>query len=151
MFSNRFSLPIVVVVACTAELLSSCEKDAPVYSDIPAISLISVSPSSVTETQAITFSIKYTDGDGDLGENNPAIYNLFLTDTRVNVTYQYRIDQLAPDNSNIAITGTLDVMLNSTAITDGSSSQNIIYTIYVIDRAGHQSNTITCPVLNVHK
>lgn len=151
MFSKRIPSFIAGAVIFSVMLFSSCEKDAPVYSQTPAIELLSVSPSSVTENQTITFSIKYTDGDGDLGQDKENVYNLFLTDTRVNVTYQYRIKQLAPDNSTIAITGTLNVKLNGTAITDGSLSQDVIYTLYVVDRAGHQSNVVTCPAVNLHK
>ena len=131
-------------------LFSSCSKDENDYSDTPEISLVSISSTSVSEGDPVTFVISYVDGDGDLGENNANVYNLFLTDTRVNVTYKYRIKQLAPDNADIIIKGKLDVLLNSTAITDGSNSQTVIYTMYVVDRAGHQSNTITCSPITIH-
>ena len=108
---------------------------------------------SVSESDSVTVSLAYIDGDGDLGENKENVYNLFLTDTRpgVNVVYQYRIKQLAPDNSTIAIKGTLNVKLNSTAITDNSMMQDVIYTVYVVDRAGHKSNVITCPAIRIYR
>jgi len=139
------------LICCSLCFLFSCEKDDPVHSEVPAIEFLSATPDSVTENQSITFSIKYTDGDGDLGADQPNVYNLFLTDTRVNVTYQYRIKQLAPDNSTITITGTLNILLNSTAIIGEDQSQDVIYSMYVVDRAGHQSNVITCPAIHVHK
>jgi hypothetical protein len=68
----------------------------------------------------------------------------------VNVTYKYRIRQLAPDNANVIIRGSLDVLLSSTAITDGSTSQNVIYSMYATDRAGHQSNVLYCSPVTIH-
>jgi hypothetical protein len=131
-------------------LMDSCSKDKPVYSETPEIGFVSVSSTNITEGDPLTFVISYVDGDGDLGENNPNVYNMFLTDTRVNVTYKYRIPQLAPGNSTIIIKGKLDLLLNGTAITDGSNSQSVIYTIHVVDRSGHQSNSVTSPLVTIH-
>jgi hypothetical protein len=144
-FFKRYFLPV-----CFAIFISSCKKDEKTTSEIPEINLVNISSTSVAQGDPITFVISYVDGDGDLGENTANVYNLFLTDTRVNVTYKYRINQLAPGNSRIIIKGNLDVVLNSTAITDGSHSQNVVYSIYVVDRAGHQSNTISCSPVTIH-
>lgn len=133
-------------------IISSCKKDENTISDIPAIEFVSVSPGQVQEYQdEITFTISYTDGNGDLGENDPDVKNLFLTDSRNGVTYQYRIQQLAPDGSSIAIKGNLSVILNNTGITDGSNSQTFNYSLYVVDRAGNQSNSITTSPIVVSK
>jgi hypothetical protein len=138
------------LLICLFTILAACKKDEKTYSDTPEINLVSISATSVAEGDPVTFVISYIDGDGDLGENNANVFNLFLLDTRVNVTYKYRIRQLAPDNSHIIIKGNLDVLLSSTAITDGSNSQTAVYSIYVVDRAGHQSNTITCSPITIH-
>jgi hypothetical protein len=44
-----------------------------------------------------TISISYEDGNGDLGENNANVTNLFITDNRVGIEYPYRINQLGPN------------------------------------------------------
>lgn len=133
-------------------LIISCKKDDSTISNVPAIEFVSVSPGSVIEYQdKLTFTISYTDGDGDLGENDASVKNLFLTDSRNGVTYKYRISQLAPDGTTIAIKGKLSVELNNTGITDGSNSQTFTYSIYVVDRAGNQSNTITTTPVIVSK
>jgi hypothetical protein len=139
-----------LVLISTTLLMHSCSKDKLVYSEVPQISLVSVSSTNIKEGDPLTFVISYVDGNGDLGENNPNVYNMFLTDTRVNVTYKYRIPRLSPGNSNIIIKGNLDLVLNGTAITDGSNSQSVTYTIYVVDRAGHQSNSIMCSPVTIH-
>jgi len=133
-------------------LLSSCKKeDKAIHNDTPTIELLSVSSSSIIEGDELTFRIQYTDGDGDLGENSSTANNLFLTDTRVNVTYKYRVSQLAPSSSSVIIRGILNVKLNSTAITDGSNAQQVVYSIYVKDRAGHTSNTVTTSAITINK
>ena len=130
---------------------SPCKKDEAIHSDTPTIELVSVSSTSVQEGDPLTFKIKYTDGDGDLGENDANAKNLFLIDNRVNVTYEYRIEQLAPSGSSIIIRGNLNVELSSTAITNGSNSQSVTYSIYVRDRAGNQSNTVTTESITINK
>ena len=127
---------------------SSCKKD---IDETPKITYGGASQASVTEGQPVTISISYTDGDGDLGENTSTGTNLYLTDNRVNVVYKYRIQQLAPAGESIGIKGNLNIVVNGLTITDGSTSQNVTYTIYVIDRAGHQSNSVTSSAINIHQ
>lgn len=139
-------LPLLIVLA-----IASCKKDDIVISDTPEIEFVSVTPSTVVEYQdSLVFTIWYRDGDGDLGENGNAVDNLFLTDSRNNVTYKFRIPQLAPDDANITIEGNLNVTLQNTAVLNGSSSESFNYSIYVVDRAGNQSNTVTSSTVTVN-
>lgn len=136
-----------------AFVFNACDKDKPEeYSSTPSITFVSISPGTVTEFQdSITIVISYVDGDGDLGENNANVDNLFVIDKRVNITYPFRVQQLSPDNSNIAIKGNLNIVLKNTGITDGSLQQSVSYQVYIKDRAGHQSNTITTTSITVKK
>ena len=143
---NKLSLPLVLVAALC---FSSCSKDDAISNKTPTIELVSVSAASIHEGDPLMFRIKYTDGDGDLGEDNADAHNLFLVDNRVNVTYEYRIQELAPSSSSVIIRGNLNVELSTTAITNGSSSQSVTYSIYVKDRAGNQSNTITTDAITI--
>jgi len=131
-------------------LFFSCKKDGGLISSVPSIELISTNPLQVKQFQdSITFVISYKDGDGDLGENNPNVNNLFLTDNRNNITYLYRIQQLAPEGAKIAIEGKLDIVLNNTGIINSNSSQTVSYSIYVVDRAGNKSNVVNSPLITV--
>ena len=115
-------------------LLFSCEKEQ-VISDTPIIEFKSISPATVQEySDDIIITISYSDGDGDLGENNPDIHNLFVEDNRNGIVYQFRIPHLAPDNNSIAIEGDFNITINGSGITDESSSQQVNYAIYVTDR-----------------
>lgn len=141
-----------IILVCFAALFFSCKKEVIEISEVPSITFNSLSPSSIQEFDGpIVFTINYVDGDGDLGENTAGIKNLFLKDNRNNLVYEYRLQQLAPDNSNIAIQGSLSIELVNTAITNDSNEQTATFDIYVIDRAGHRSNTITSSVLSIYR
>ena len=129
-------------------LFSSCSKDAPVYSEVPEITFVSVSSTNVNSNDPLTFVISYQDGDGDLGENSPGARNLFLIDNRIGTPYEYRISELSPSTS-IIIKGTLSVKLDHVNLL-GAGPENVTYSLYVVDRAGHRSNTVTSPSVTVN-
>tara|TARA_B100000795_G_C22701766_1_gene399930 strand:- start:269 stop:697 length:429 start_codon:yes stop_codon:yes gene_type:complete len=129
-------------------LLFSCGKEQ-MLSFTSEIEFKSISPITAQEySDDIIITISYSDGDGDLGENNPNIYNLFVEDNRNSIIYQFRIPQLAPNNS-IAIEGDLNITINGSGITNESSSQQLTYSIFVKDRAGNKSNTITTSAITI--
>ena len=135
--------------------LSSCKKkeeEEPAPKPNLSIEFVSISPSTVKEySDSLTLTFSYDDLDGDLGENDPNITNLFVTDSRNNVEYQYRISQLAPEGSDVHIKGKLNVVIKNTAITDGSSSQSLTYSLYIKDRTLNVSNTVTSSAVTVVK
>jgi len=121
----------------------ACEKEV-LINDIPEIKLIKTNPTTVTALQEpIYFEIEYTDGNGDLGENDPDAKNLTLIDTRINIKYQYRIKELVPNGANVPISGTLLFSIPNAFITNGEPSQTVEYRIFVTDRAGNKSNEIS--------
>ena len=132
-------------------LLFACKKDE-TLSVVPAIEFQSISPSIAQEyIDNIIITISYTDEDGDLGENSPDINNLFVEDSRNGIVYHYRIPQLAPNGNEIAIEGNFNITINGSGITDESSSQQVSYAIYVTDRAGNKSNTITTSLIVIQQ
>jgi hypothetical protein len=133
-------------------IFCGCKKESPPFSAAPEISFIEISPAIATAFQdSITVIFSYKDGDGDLGENNANAENLFLTDNRINLEYKYRIKQLAPEGKQIPIKGTLSVILKNTSLTDSSNQQTATFSIYVKDRAGNISNTITSTPIEIVK
>lgn len=142
----------VLFIASIALFAVGCEEDKTTYDPIPEIGIISASPVVANEFQDnITVVISYTDGDGDLGENDPNIDNLFVIDNRINLTQSFRIPQLSPKGSNIAIQGQLDVVIPGTGITDGSTQQQATFTLFVKDRAGNESNRVTTQPITIKK
>jgi hypothetical protein len=130
--------------------LSACTKLTEI-SEVPEIAFQSVVPNVVTEYQdSLYFTVSYRDGNGDLGENNTDNNNLFIEDSRNQVTYGFRIQQLAPNNADIAIQGNLNVTLPNTAIINGGASESVSYSIWVVDRAGNESNRVSSSTVTVN-
>ena len=144
---------ICILMICGALLfISSCKDEEITYSEVPSLEFVSVTPLVVNEFQdELEFVIKYIDGDGDLGENDPNVVNLFLKDERINITHEYRISQLSPSGSSIPIAGNLRVVLESVGITDGTMLQTASFSIYMVDRAGHTSNVVLSPPVTIRK
>ena len=68
----------ILIFILFAILLFSCKKEDAV-SDIPQIEFLSISPTTAQEyIDDIIVKISYADANGDLGENNPDIFNLFM-------------------------------------------------------------------------
>ena len=131
--------------------LFSCKKENPI-SDIPEIEFISISPTIVQEfSDEIIITISYFDANGDLGENDPNVKNLFVKDNRNEIEYAFRIPELTPTGNEIAIQGNFDIKISGTGITDESSSQKVDYDIYVEDRAANKSNTITTSSITIQQ
>jgi len=132
-------------------ILLSCEKEEAI-SDIPQIEFLTISPTTAKEyIDDIIITISYSDANGDLGENNPDVFNLFVTDKRNEIEYKFRIPELTPSGSDIAIEGNFNITINGTGITDESSSQKVDYSIYVKDRAGNKSNIITTSEITIQE
>jgi hypothetical protein len=139
-----------IVILGISFIFSSCKKDKVEPTNVPKIEFVSISPSTVVEYQdSINIVISYDDYDGDIGANDANVKNLFVTDSRNNVTYEYRISQLSPSGSTIHIKGNLNAIIKNTAITNGSTSQSVSYSVYLKDRAGNQSNVISTSAITI--
>lgn len=145
-------LSAVVLVIMLMLFAHSCKKDQGI-SAVPSIAFDSIAPNPAIKYQdTIKIVISYTDGDGDLGEDSADIKNLFVTDSRNNVTSQFRIPQLAPSGANIAIEGNLNVILPPQLfVNDNDTTETAVYSIYVVDRAGHKSNTVQTKPLVINQ
>lgn len=142
-----FVLWVMTLVSCTKE------ENAPVFSPVPKIEFVSMTPGNVKAWQdSVVFTIKYEDGDGDLGENTAGSENLFLTDSRTNGSYTFRIRELVPKGESVPIKGSLRFVLPFTFLSDeGVSSELVTFEIHVKDRAGRESNKVKSPTLRVSR
>lgn len=147
-----FFLSVAVLFFMVSGCSDATKKQVEI-SKVPSIKFISMTPSSALKnSDKVVITFEFTDGDGDLGDNTPDAKNLFCTDSRNSVTYEYRIPQLAPDNANIIIKGNQSFELPAQGFIDDShSSETATYSIYIKDRQGNESNTITTDVLTIHQ
>jgi len=132
-------------------LFFACEKEG-IVSAFPEIEFVSISPTTVQEfSEEINITISYLDANGDLGENNPDVKNMFVKDLRNGIEYEYRIPQLSPDNSEIQITGNLEIIINGTGIVGGGISEKVSFEVYVVDREGNKSNVIETDEITINQ
>lgn len=144
---------LIYIALGGAVLFSSCKKEDevsepnPPISDVPAIELVTVSPTTVSQFNDVTFTIKYTDGNGDIGNADADEPVVFVTDLRDNIITEFHVPPLAPEGESIAIEGNLQVVLSNVIILDqNNTSENASFQIYLRDRAGNNSNNITAGV-----
>ena len=138
-----FLLIVILFISCNKEITVDLA---------PEIEFISIEPLNAQEySDEITITIKYVDQDGDLGDNNPEIYNLFVLDNRNDIEYKFRIPRLSPNGSQISIEGNFNIKINGSGITNGLTSQQVNYDIYIVDRAGHVSNLITTSDITIYQ
>jgi hypothetical protein len=139
-----------IIISCLIFGLSCKKKEE--TSLIPSIEFIDISPKNAIELQdEIIISIKYKDENGDLGENDNEVKNLFVLDNRNGVEYSFRIQQLAPSGSEISIEGNLTINIKTMVITDDSNEQEATFSVYLYDRAKNKSNTISTTPITILK
>lgn len=123
-------------------------------SEIPVIELLEVTPINVIQFEdSIAFRIMYLDGDGDLGELDPDIKSIFLIDNRApnDLIFDFHLSPRAPLDAEIAIQGELNVVLNNTILVDdGLGPETTTFSIFIVDRAGNESNVLESPEITVN-
>lgn len=141
-------------------LLSGCLK-APEYPVEPIINLISVSSDVMKQdnfnTDSIVIVFGFTDGDGDLGDNDSV--NIFLTDERIGQSAgTFKIPLLSQSAGAEGISGEIAVRVYTTCCLFPNGQppctpsteypvDSLVYSIYIEDRANHKSNVIqTIPI-----
>ena len=143
---SLFGLVLLVVLVSTGCETISKEPQFPLE---PMIELEEISNDTIVQfEEGIRIKIKYEDGDGDLGNSDPDINSIFIKDDRLENADEYYLAPLAPVNSEISITGSLDIQLSTTFLLSNADSETTKYTLFVVDRSGNQSNTIeTGPII----
>jgi hypothetical protein len=133
----------LITLSCTKEEVENVE---------PVLEFESMTPAIVNElVEEIVIKFKYSDADGNLGENNSSEKNLFVTDSRNQVVSSFRVRELAPEGAVLAIEGSIIVTISPLVITDGSDSETGVFSIYMTDRAENKSNVIVTEIFTVNK
>lgn len=133
-------------------LLIGCKKEDEKYSNVPEIEFVSLSPSTTSEfSQNVRLVIKYKDGDGDIGTEDPDSYSLFVKDKRLPRADEYHIQPLAPPESSIQIEGELSIQLAGLFVIGANTSESTSFTVKLKDRAGNFSNEISTSNITITK
>lgn len=130
--------------------LAACEQENPLPGVIPKISLESTAPLEVKALEdSILFTIRYEDGDGDIGDNSIGQSNLFIFDPRLQATEERQIHQLVPNGSKVPIRGQFSFSLPFLIKTEPNPIEAVSFEIYLRDRAGNESNHVSTPLINI--
>ena len=130
---------LLLTGACTKTIINT----DPVFDLVPKIKLESINKQQIIQfTDSLAVEISYEDGDGDLGSEDPDFNSIFVQDARLSKADEYYVPPLAPADATISIQGKLLINLAPTFLLGNGSQETTTYTMYMIDRAGNQSNTI---------
>ncbi len=140
-----------IVFIIITSLFSACKKDEEQYSDVPVITFESISPGTIKQFRdSVIVTIGYVDGNGDLGENGSDVKNAFVTDSRNDLTYGFRVKQLAPTDASIIIKGKLLIVIPQVALNNLTGiSETATFSIYLEDRAGNKSNVVSTSSITI--
>ena len=151
-----FLLLLCFFTSCTKESNSVIDTNPnPDISDIPEIELLQVNPTTVIQHQdSIIFRIKYTDGDGDLGTNDPDQVSVELVDNRDPnlLIFGYHLSPRTPDGSELTIQGELSIVLNNSILLDSNNdTEQTTFSVRIVDRAGNWSNVVETETIIINK
>lgn len=153
----------IVVVVLLVIFFASCEKTEE-YSEIPEINYKDFYLTSGVEGMSIATAnlvFSFVDGDGDIGnfnnpddENDSDSLNMFIFGSYRNgsdfvpfYTNSLNLPFVEGGVYRKSIQGDIKIEIDLTIQTPDT----LFYSFYMIDRAGHQSNTETTPVLIISK
>lgn len=150
---ERFFTYVLCILLSVGLFGCKKKKKDEVGNDPPSIELVSVSPMVAKEYKdSIIIVIKYTDVNGDLGDDNPDELSLQIKDSRLSKADAYHVQPLAPSTGkDIYIQGDLRVKLNSMFLLGGGTSEQAILNIKLKDRAGNWSNEVATQPINITK
>ncbi|MEZ4687386.1 MAG: hypothetical protein R3B47_15345 [Bacteroidia bacterium] len=130
----------------------SCGEKVPLPDEIPFVRVENVSPTDVKEfDNEVTMVIYYTDGNGDLGEEDPDTPVLFVQDSRLVLPDEYHVQPLAPLGSEVPIQGTLEIKLNPIFLLGNGTEETVNLTVRIRDRAGNLSEAAQAPPIIVRR
>lgn len=145
LLSALFILALGLLVSCTPD-------DEPAFSVVPEIELVGISSDTIVEFEGVlVIKIKYRDGDGNLGLEDPDRNSIFVRDARLQDYDGFYLGPIAPLGEEIAISGELDIEFPSLFIFGSSESETSRFYVYIQDRDGNQSNEVITPDVTIVK
>lgn len=154
---KHFSGLLAMIGCCS--LILGCEKE-PDFPTTPAISfetfskntvngkILASSGGEVTDNVFLTFS--FEDGDGDIGGNENFI---FVKESIFDSELFFGINAIPGNQATRGVSGELSVRLNEFFCPAGTAVDTKIpvhFEVYIKDRNGNQSNTITTPSIDIN-
>ena len=135
--------------------LLSCRQENVVFAVEPQIEFESLQPAVVQEYGTLVLTLRYKDGDGDLGGQPNNQPDLLLIDLRDSTLFpagydgiiRYNMPKFYEGPTAQSIQGTIEVSIPGIIRLNPNAPQEVVqFRVYIVDRAGHLSNeVITTP------
>jgi len=138
--------------------LLSCRRENVVFAIEPQIEFVSLQPAVVQEFGTIVLTLRYKDGDGDLGGQPNNQPDLFLIDLRDSVLFpagydgviRYNMPKFYEGPLPQSIQGTIEVSIPGIVrLNSNAPQEEVRFRVYILDRAGHRSNEIITTIATV--
>lgn len=142
----RWSCLLVIIF-----VFSACsDDDGPVLDVVPKIELLGISSDTIVEFEdVLVISIQYSDGDGDIGFEDPDINSIFVRDARLEDYDGFYIGPVAPPDQEIPVTGTLNIEFPALFLFGTGATENTRFYVYLVDRAGNESNEVITQTVTI--
>lgn len=151
----NFRISILLIISTF--LFASCFK-TPTYPVAPTLEFSNYNnvtmPYNTSSSPIGSMILNFTDGDGDLGklDNADASSRIVLANNLYTKLDTFNIPIIPNKGTTNAISGTLEVKFDFLEGVCGAlgvtqPTDTIIFNVYIEDRAGNKSNTITTPPL----
>lgn len=117
----------------------------------PVITISTISTTDVIQFKdSIIITLCYTDGDGDLGRQDPDNNSLWIKDDRVPQGETYHLPPIIADTEK-STSGTIRVFIPSLFLFGNGDQEITKLSLKIQDQAGHWSEVITTPLITVNK
>ena len=136
----------------------------PEYPIIPAIEYVSMTKDTLPRgiaSDSTLVTLSFTDGDGDIGQKD-TVSDIFITDSRDGNITKGRIPFVPELGASNGIKGEIFVVIDNSCcifpnlLYDGCTElfpsypyDPVVYSIYIVDRMGNKSNTVTLPPIYI--
>ena len=157
-------LSLLTLLTAGMAFITGCTS-TPEYPNEPVIEYESASRLFMNEGQgqkdSVIFTLTYTDGDGDIGyRQTEPVLNVFVRDLRDDFVQNYRIPFVPQRGVANGISGSITLKLYQTCcyvegfipcsagVPEGSTNE-VRYEIYIVDRAGNESNRVVTEPITV--
>ena len=94
-------------------------------------------------------TLKYKDGDGDLGDISADTLSIYVRDSRLIKPDYYHLLPLSPINNKLSIEGILNIKIKNIFLLTASPLETTKFEIKLKDRAKNWSNTIFTPNIEI--
>ena len=140
----------IVSLLLIVSLFTTCKK-AEVENEF-SISLIEMSPSEIIEFEKnINVKISYSHAKGFIGFSDPDYLSLEVKDSRLANADYYHLIPLNPPQSEVSITGKIDIEVDAPFIFGNGNTETLTFTIRIQDKDKNWSNKITTGLITVNK